>query len=98
MKKIISLLLVCIIASCNESDDNLNLEEINSPEGSSNAIAVFNHAYIENYEVDQVAYIALNATNAYVLVDPFEDDVAESIAEIKDNGNQLAAYISIGTG
>ena len=98
MKKIISLLLVCIIASCNESDDNLNLEEINSPEGSSNAIAVFNHAYIENYEVDQLAYIALNATNAYVLVDPFEDDVAESIAEIKANGNQLAAYISIGTG
>jgi cysteinyl-tRNA synthetase len=33
-----------------------------------------------------------------VIIDPFEDDIASSIAALKANGNQIGAYISIGTG
>ncbi|WP_282049032.1 endo alpha-1,4 polygalactosaminidase [Maribacter aquivivus] len=98
MKKFILLLMLSVFLACSNQDDNTNTEEVTEENENFSAIPVYNHAYIENYEVDQLAYIALNATNAYVLVDPFEDDVAESIAEIKANGNQLAAYISIGTG
>ena len=102
MKNLILLLMLSVFLACSNQDDNINTEEVTEEvteeNENFNAIPVYNHAYIENFEVDQVAYIALNATNAYVLVDPFEDDVTESITEIKANGNQLAAYISIGTG
>ena len=98
MRKLITVLIVLIVVSCNDNDGNITLEETTKTEGSENAIAVYNHAYNENYEADQIEYIALNANNAYVLLDPFQDDAIESIDEIKANRNQLAAYISIGTG
>ncbi len=62
------------------------------------AIPVYNQAYQENYEKDKISDIIANAHNAYVLIDPFEDTVAASVAAIKTNGNQVGAYISIGTG
>ena len=96
------ILLVFLVAflqvSCNDEDDTVTTEETINPIVTSDAIPVYNHAYNENYEPDQVDYIALNASNAYVLLDPFQDNVVASVAKIKANGNQLAAYISIGTG
>lgn len=65
---------------------------------STDAIAVYNQAYNENYDSDNVAYIIANAKNSYVLLDPFQEGIPASIPEIKANGNEVAAYISIGTG
>ncbi|UKN02735.1 endo alpha-1,4 polygalactosaminidase [Paracrocinitomix mangrovi] len=68
------------------------------PEGNSQAIAVYNQAYCENYEADNIDDIIQEAKNAYVLVDPFADGVVEKIPQIKTNNNQVGGYISIGTG
>ncbi len=87
------LILVFIILSCNDEDT-----EQTSPISSNKAITIYNQAYQENYQEDKINDIIATAKNAYVLVDPFQDDVANSIATIKANGNQVAAYISIGTG
>ncbi|MCF6181762.1 endo alpha-1,4 polygalactosaminidase [Lutibacter sp.] len=94
MKNISSIVLVFfVILSCNKNN-NIK-EDISQP---SKAIAVYNEAYQENFEADKIADIIKNAKNAYVLVDPFQDGVAASISEIKSKGNQVGAYISIGTG
>lgn len=61
-------------------------------------IAVYNQAYIENQKPDEFVDIIANAKNAYVLVDPYETDVEIFVKDIKANGNQIGAYISIGTG
>ncbi|MBU2948671.1 endo alpha-1,4 polygalactosaminidase [Zobellia uliginosa] len=104
MKNLCTFLMVIFQLACNTSDDtnttekNDIIKETESPVETSSAISVYNHAYNENYEPDQLGYITLNANNAYVLLDPFQDDVIASVSKIKANGNQLAAYISIGTG
>jgi hypothetical protein len=90
-KTVLTCLVIIIIISCNTSDDN------NNPQ-NSNAKAVYNQAYQENYQEDQLSDIIANATNAYVLLDPFQDNVPVSIAAIKANNNEVGAYISIGTG
>ncbi|MDO6515724.1 endo alpha-1,4 polygalactosaminidase [Zobellia uliginosa] len=95
MKILLTVLIACVQVACSDKDDTIVAEET---VGNTGAIAVYNHAYIENYTPDQVGEIVLNAKEAYVLLDPYEDGVIESIPKIKANGNQLAAYISIGTG
>jgi endo-alpha-1,4-polygalactosaminidase (GH114 family) len=60
--------------------------------------AIYNQAYQENYEVDKIDDIIETAKNAYILIDPFKEGVPESINALKTNGNEIAAYISIGTG
>lgn len=72
----------------------------NEPENPtpSAAKAVYNQAYQENYQADQIPDIIANAHNAYVLIDPFENNVSASVTAIKSNGNEVGAYISIGTG
>jgi cysteinyl-tRNA synthetase, unknown class len=89
--KIIFSLLCLLGIQCCSPDTNSSTQE-------SKAIPVYNQAYQENYEEDKIADIIANAKNAYVLIDPFQDNVATSVAEIKTNGNQVGAYISIGTG
>jgi len=60
---------------------------------------VYNQAYQENFAEDSISEIISSAKNAYVLVDPFNNDgVIENIAIIKANNNQLGGYISAGTG
>jgi len=76
--------------SCNTNDNNFENDFLPKP--------IFNQAYNENFVADTINSILINATNAYVLVDPFVDDVANSVAQIKANGNEVGAYISIGTG
>jgi len=60
--------------------------------------AVYNQAYQENYAEDSIDDILANAKDSYVLVDPFGENVVEHIANIKSKGNEVAGYISVGTG
>lgn len=89
---LISILLFSF--SC-KKDSTQNTEK---PKGSDNAKPIYNQAYQENFEADKISDIIANAKNAYVLLDPFENDVATAIAAIKANGNEVGGYISIGTG
>lgn len=84
-----------VLFSCSDSNNSNNEEENPS---TNQAIAIYNQAYQENYEPDDIPDIIANAHNAYVLIDPFQDDVSTFIANIKANGNEVGAYISIGTG
>lgn len=63
---------------------------------------VFNQAYQENYEPDALADLLGQAKGAYVLLDPFAEDfgadVPASVAALNANGNEVGAYISVGTG
>jgi|TARA_B110000483_G_scaffold243505_1_gene333672 hypothetical protein len=68
------------------------------PIGSSNTKTIYNHAYQENYENDKLDDIIENAFDAYVLIDPYENNAHNQIVAIKANGNEVGGYISIGTG
>jgi len=60
--------------------------------------AVYNHAYQENYDADSLSSILSEARNAYVLLDPFYDNVVEHIPLLKSYANYIGGYISAGTG
>lgn len=60
-------------------------------------ITVYNQAYIENHQADKVADIKNQAKNAYILLDPDQENIAQLIKDLKANNNQVGAYISIGT-
>ncbi len=47
------------------------------------AFAVYNQAYQENYSADTISEILNNATNAYVLTDPFEGESTTVIDSIQ---------------
>lgn len=81
--------ILSLLFSCNSNDETIN---------TSSVKPVFNQAYNENYEADSIESILINANNAYVLVDPFMNTISNSITQIKANGNEVGAYISIGTG
>lgn len=92
MYKIVCCLVVILtVMSCNKTDDTPPLSE-------NNAVAVYNQAYAENFEPDNIPDILAQAHNAYVLIDPFDDNTFVNILALKANGNQVGAYISIGTG
>ena len=65
-------------------------------------LTIWNQAYQENYEADALPDILAQAQDAYVLLDPFgaEADLnwSATVAALHANGNQVAAYISVGTG
>lgn len=92
-----TLLVIFLTSSCNQ-DDNEDSDQIIIKDSTSTAIAVYNHAYQENFEEDKIPDIISKAKNAYILIDPFQEGVPESIAALKANGNEVGAYISIGTG
>ena len=104
--KTISIILVVFLISCDNNKENLNNSSDNNneptgtekPEGSDKATAVYNQAYQENYQEDKIAFIIDSAKNAYVLLDPFQNNVPNAIPAIKANGNMVGGYISIGTG
>ena len=84
-----------------EKSKGLNLLSLivgDNPEPSSGLFPVYNHAYQENFSADKLSEIIINARNAYVLLDPFEENVFTKISEIKNNNNQVSGYISAGTG
>jgi len=94
LRVLMPLFLSLLTISCGKENE----PEGSKPRGSEKAIPVYNQAYQENYEADKISDIIANAKNAYVLVDPFQNNVSSSIAQIKANGNQVGGYISIGTG
>jgi hypothetical protein len=69
-----------------------------APPSNNKAIAVYNQAYQENYTADSIDQILSDTKNAYVLVDALEDDIGPFVKQIKANNNQVAGYISAGTG
>ncbi len=79
------------VDATDNSDDPITTVE-------SAAIPVYNQAYQENFEADKISTILSTAKNGYVLLDPFQDGVTDHVAAIQANGNQVGAYISIGTG
>lgn len=90
MKKRINILIIITFLSCNSTE---------TPENNqAEAKPIYNQAYNENYAPDSISSILINATNAYVLIDPFQDTVYQQVAAIKANNNGVGAYISIGTG
>ena len=63
---------------------------------------VWNQAYQENHEPDALADVLAGARGAYVLLDPFAEPPPEgwaaTVAALQANGNEVGAYMSIGTG
>ena len=86
-----------IVLGCESSSGKVD-ETPYVPTSTTEAIPVYNQAYQENYKADTVEEIIENVTYAYVLVDPFEGDLSQKVKIIKANHNQVAGYISAGTG
>ncbi len=112
---ILLIIIVTLFASCSKEQsiidnhkesiiDNHKEEEgdklvIYELEDGMDLTSAYNQAYQENYENDSIEYILENASNSYVLLDPFsDDDLSDYIDKIKANNNEVSAYISIGTG
>ncbi|WP_282117505.1 endo alpha-1,4 polygalactosaminidase [Cellulophaga baltica] len=95
---IISLLLSIFSCSSEENTRSADPEDDTGTPLISSAIPIYNQAYQENFEADKLSTILDNAKNGYVLLDPFQEAVTDYLAAIQANGNQVGAYISIGTG
>ncbi len=97
LKKICTIsMAVFLVSGCGSSvkkDDLNNISSVNHK-----PVPVYNQAYQENYAADSIIDIIDHAKDAYVLIDPFEDNVFQDIPKIKTNNNQVAGYISAGTG
>ena len=93
MSTCIPIILIDIIFFVGCGDSNTT-QATNLP----NPMAVYNQAYQENFSADSINDIVNHAHNAYVLVDPFGDDVTQHISTIKSQGNEVGGYISVGTG
>ncbi len=90
MRSALTLLSTLLLMGCSN----------NNQTDQSKSIAIFNQAYQENFQPDTLETILSKAINAYVLIDPFdlEENLTQKIPTIKAKGNQLAGYISVGTG
>lgn len=93
LTKIIAIISIVILCSC--SNDEPAIAQAEEPD---KAIPVYNQAYQENFEADRIDDIILNARNAYVLIDPFQEGITDKIDKLKENGNEVGGYISVGTG
>jgi cysteinyl-tRNA synthetase, unknown class len=87
--------LSMLILSCCSTGESLE-----EPRGNEDTFPVYNQAYQENYETDSFDLILREAENAYILLDPFQDEVLsqQDMNSLLLRGNMLSAYISIGTG
>jgi hypothetical protein len=102
LKKIISSIGLCSLLGCTNVDDKSEVTQTNietEVNVEDNLESVYNQAYQENYKKDQIEHIVKKAKNSYVLVDAFDDiDISKYSAKLKKNNNQIAGYISVGTG
>lgn len=85
------LITVAFVSCCKEKISD-------KPLGGANSISIYNEAYQENYDSDNITEILETAVNGYVLLDPYIEGNNSAITEIQANGNEVGAYISIGTG
>ncbi len=98
-KPLAGLVVLAGLAACDDGSGATSTDPASPQVGR--AISVWNQAYQENTEVDSFDDILTNASNAYVLLDPDSDELAEDgslISSIQANGNEVGAYISVGTG
>lgn len=98
MPKILLFNLLLITLNSCTSENEENQEITTDLTKTEQAITVYNQTYQENHDVDSIGFIIENATNSYILLDPYEDNVINNISQLKANGNEVAPYISIGTG
>ena len=69
------------------------------PDGWESPCSVWIQAYQENFQEDSVSEMLVSARQSYVLLDAFQDEEArEAIPKLKQNGNLVSVYMSIGTG
>lgn len=61
-------------------------------------IASYLNLFLSIIKPDSMSEIVAKAHNAYVLLDTFGSGVVEHIVALKTQGNQIAGYISVGTG
>ncbi len=90
MKSSYILLIPFVLAGCGGASTQVH--------HGKKAIPVYNQAYQENYNSDTVEGVLQEARRAYVLVDPFEENVTTHITDIRARNNEVAGYISAGTG
>ena len=76
------LLISFIVLSC-DKDDAIK------PHGNSQAIPIYNQAYSENFDLDNIDDIIKEARNEYVLIDHLGKGIDERINEIKVNNNEV---------
>jgi len=72
--------------------------QVNTASAEHYPIPVYNQVYQENREAEPIREIEAKAKGAYVLMNVLEDDIAAYVSQIKDKGNQVSSYISVGTG
>ena len=101
-KKIISSLGVCALLGCTNVDDKSEVKKTDVKTKTAvkdNIKSVYNQAYQENYKKDHIEHIVKKAKNSYILIDAFDEiDISKYSAKLKKNNNQIAGYISVGTG
>jgi len=84
-----------VLFGCGNSSKTI----MNDSNARVTVLSIYNQAYQENFSTDSIDDIIANAEDAYVLIDTFNnDDVVENIGTIKSKNNQIAGYISTGTG
>ncbi|MCF6245297.1 MAG: endo alpha-1,4 polygalactosaminidase [Sulfurovum sp.] len=80
----------------NEDENSTSLSSINNH--IIQPMPIYNQAYQESFAADTINEIFSTARNAYVLVDPFGDNVTQHINTMKSHNNEVGGYISAGTG
>ena len=101
--KLSMILFLQIFVACNGENDpeeSADLGDLTGeiPQSPAEPMCVWNNAYQENYDSDSLEEILENAQNCYVLIDPFDNSSArDAISELKNAGNTIGCYISIGT-
>ena len=100
MQKKLALITISVISlillSCSNGE---NLQDVILHNSILKPLCVYNQAYQETYREDNVGDILENAQECYVLVDPFSENfVPGNITGIRENGNSVGCYISVGTG
>jgi len=96
---VVSSLSLLFVLNCADSQKHTENNQSTIQTNTFTPLSVYNQAYQENFSEDSIHDIISNAHNAYVLVDPFDDEtVVNNIANIKAKHNEVSGYISVGTG
>ncbi len=99
MKHIYNLLLTTFLLSCGGGGDDSKTDNSDEISNISKALSIYNQAYIENFQADKIDDILNEAKNSYILLDTFSTKIgSDIISQMVSKGNEVAGYMSIGTG
>ncbi len=92
-------LVFCLLACGGQEGPTVAVDpSVAVPESPASPVCVWNHAYAETADADTIDEITTGAVDCYVLLDPFEEAAAhEAITALRDAGNTVGCYISVGT-